>query len=371
MKILILEPFYTGSHQQWIEGYQRVSQHQVQVMTLPGRHWKWRMIGGAPRLARRYRESGWQSDLILASDMLDVATFLGLARVDPRYTKVALYFHENQITYPWSPGDLPRDHERNNLYGYTNFTSALAADALLFNSRFHLDSFLEQLPLFLGQFPDHQEIAQVESLRQKAHVLPLGLDLKPLDTFRSKDGPSNSPVILWNHRWEYDKNPDDFFGLLFRLKDAGYDFRLIVLGKAYAQSPAIFEQARSRLSDRILHWGYARNREEYARLLWQADLLPVTAIQDFFGGSVIEAIYCGCYPLLPNRLAYPEHLPKSMAPHCLYGNNHELGARMQALLTHPPGLRAVVKLRDFVSKYDWSNLNLKYDRTFRKLTMMH
>ena len=31
----------------------------------------------------------------------------------------------------------------------------------------------------------------------------------------------------------------------------------------------------------------------------------LTSIQDFFGGSIVEAIYCGCIPLLPESIGLP------------------------------------------------------------------
>ena len=35
------------------------------------------------------------------------------------------------------------------------------------------------------------------------------------------------PVILWNHRWEYDKNPEFFFNTLSKLKKNGF-FRYLI-----------------------------------------------------------------------------------------------------------------------------------------------
>ena len=72
MKILLVEPYHTGSHASWAEGYARYSQHQVDILSLPGRFWKWRMHGGAVTLARQFLESETQPDLILATDMLDL-----------------------------------------------------------------------------------------------------------------------------------------------------------------------------------------------------------------------------------------------------------------------------------------------------------
>jgi len=45
--------------------------------------------------------------------------------------------------------------------------------------------------------------------------------------------------ILWNARWEHDKNPEQFFEVLFSLDEAGLPFRLAVLGlrALHAASP--------------------------------------------------------------------------------------------------------------------------------------
>ncbi|MCS5640060.1 MAG: DUF3524 domain-containing protein, partial [Candidatus Marinimicrobia bacterium] len=50
MKILIVEPFLSGSHKAWAESYAKHSKHEVEIISLPGRFWKWRMHGGAVTL---------------------------------------------------------------------------------------------------------------------------------------------------------------------------------------------------------------------------------------------------------------------------------------------------------------------------------
>jgi len=55
MKILIVEPFFSGSHKQWALSYQHSSQHDVDILSLPGHYWKWRMHGAAVSLAKSYR----------------------------------------------------------------------------------------------------------------------------------------------------------------------------------------------------------------------------------------------------------------------------------------------------------------------------
>lgn len=359
MRILLLEPYLTDSHVQWAQGYQRHSAHQVEVMGLRGSHWKWRMHGAAVTLARQFLSGSFQPELILASDMLDVATFLALTRTRTAHLPVALYFHENQLTYPWSPTDQDVVHQRDRHYAWLNFTSALAADRLFFNSQFHQNRFLAALPAFLTAFPDHQELGSVEAIAAKAQVLPLGLELKALDQV-SPPKLTGPPIILWNHRWEYDKRPEAFFELLFDLKQHKLPFRLIVLGKAYQKQPPIFTKAKAKLKDRIVHWGYAEKRTDYAYWLKQADILPVTSYHDFFGASVVEAIYGDCYPLLPNELAYPEHIPANEQDTYLY--TPAKGALKDALLDTILNNRVVSPLlKQHVSVYDWSVQAPLYD----------
>jgi len=57
MRITIVEPYCGGSHAAWAKEYAACSAHKVELLTLPGRNWKWRMHGGAVTLASRYLAS--------------------------------------------------------------------------------------------------------------------------------------------------------------------------------------------------------------------------------------------------------------------------------------------------------------------------
>lgn len=366
MKILIIEPFFGGSHKKWAEGYQKFSEHEVKILSLSGRHWKWRMYGGAVELAKQFLESDFQPHLLLASDMLDLTTFISLCRQKLSNTIISLYFHENQITYPWSPDDKDVSLKRNNQYGFINYTSALAADAVYFNSQYHLDSFTESLQPFLKQFPDQRTLENIPKIKEKSSVLHLGMDLKIFDKFEVQ-ATNNEPVILWNHRWEYDKNPHLFFKTLHHLKERNLQFKLIILGQSYSKIPSIFKEVETMFADEILHIGYVSSFQEYAEFLWQSDILPLTSNQDFFGGSAVEGIYCNCYPILPNRLAYPEHILKIERHKYLYNNNNEFIDKLEfAILNFKKSPNSEL-LKNFVTYYDWSTLAPIYDATFEKL----
>ena len=180
-----------------------------------------------------------------------------------------------------------------------------------------------------------------------------------IDSAKEKE---TEAVILWNHRWEYDKRPKAFFKALFSLKEKGVKFKLVVLGEQNDMIPPIFEEAKEKLRDEILHWGYVDTFEDYARWLWRSDILPVTSNQDFFGGSVVEAMYCNCFPILPNRLAYPEHIPKKNQRDCLYEEG-ELEVMLETAIENVMAVRQV-DYQSLVRKYDWKAQIEKYDRHF-------
>jgi len=362
VRILLIEPYFTGSHRQWANALSTYSRHEIKLLTLAGRHWKWRMHGGAVTLAKQFLEMDWVPELILASDMLDVSTFLALIRTKVPQTKLVLYFHENQLNYPWSPNDQDTQLQRDNHYAFINFTAALSADAVFFNSKYHQNAFLEALPVFLKQFPDHHELWSIDVITQKSSYLPLGLDLQKLDQYRVVQT-NKIPLLLWNHRWEYDKNPQAFFEVLFELSEEGFKFQLAVVGEKYRRYPAIFKEAKQRLASHIVQWGYVEDFATYAHWLWKADILPVTSIHDFFGASVVEAIYCNCHPLLPNRLAYPEHLPNR--DEHFYDTTAALKQKLKYLLQQPK--LAIKSCRTAVKRYDWQQLIAQYDQALSNI----
>ena len=357
MHILIIEPFFVGSHASWAKGFQQYSSHQVSILSLPGRHWKWRMHGGAVSLAKQFNDAGITPDLILATDMLDLGTFLSLIR-HKWQGPVAIYFHENQLTYPWSDQDDDLKLQRDHHYSFINYTSALVADLVLFNSRYHMDSFLHALPEFLKQFPDYQNLETVHAIAHKSKVLYLGLDLQALEANAPHENENTTPIILWNHRWEYDKNPASFFSVLAQIK---VPFQLVVLGASFKNSPPVFKVAQKRFTEQILHWGFVESFEDYAAWLWKADIALTTSVQDFFGGSVVEAIYCQCFPLLPYRLSYPEHIPDDLKTEVFYHHEDDLLTKLEKRCQNAPSPSTKLKLQNSVARYDWAEMVKVYD----------
>ena len=361
MRIALLESYYGGSHRAWADGYQRYSSHDIEQLTLPAQYWKWRMQGSAITFARQLNTmAGAKPDLILASSMIDLSILRALICRRLGDVPLALYLHENQLSYPQN-----QRQGHGWRYGFINYVSALSADAVYFNSQYHLDDFMAQLPRMLKHFADHNELGTIDCIRGKSSVLPLGLDLRRFDRYRLEKPPGAPPLILWNHRWEADKNPDSFVDSMIELAAGGYDFEIAITGERFGKMPAAFERAQLALADRLVQFGYVDSFADYARLLWRADYVVSTAWQEFFGISVCEAVYCQCLPILPDRLNYPNLLTEDFKAACLYQRDR-LSAQLRFHLDSKssPDLEP---LRARIAEFDWRALASQYDAELEAL----
>ncbi|TNF25722.1 MAG: DUF3524 domain-containing protein [Deltaproteobacteria bacterium] len=346
MKITALESWYGGSHKQWLDGLSKHSSHDFELLTMTDSHWKWRMQGGSLELAAQYKSQKRSPDLILSSSMVDLSLFDSLAKTQD-IPKV-IYFHENQFAYPVSEMDTDKLNARDQHYAFINLKSALIANSLLFNSQYNMNSFLDGVKEIRNILPDYTDSIDLKALEKKSSVVPLGFDL-----IFKKPKVLDVPVILWNHRFEYDKNPDDFFNLMIDLKEENFNFKLIVLGEGSEKSSLWKE----RLKDSTLHWGKVDTREEYFKWLDLATIIPITSNQDFFGISIVEAISRGLHPFLPNRLAYPELIPESERKNVFYTDISDLRSRIKMGISE----MTVLECQKHLTQYEWKNLIGRYD----------
>ena len=368
LEVWALEPCFGGSREYFLRGLEEHSHHRLRLLTLPGSHWNWRMQGGALSLAAR-ADSVPPPDVLLASDMLDLPTFLSL--VDARVSRapILLYFHENQPTYPLPPGV-----ERDLTHGMRNVVSALTATRVLFSSSHDRREFLGAVGELLAAMPDEVPAGVVEELERKSGVLPVGCDLRRFDAHRERalreavegrwGDPARGPLLLWNQRWEYDKAPERFFAALALLKEEGVPFRLAMAGPDEGERTCAFPGARDELADRIVHWGRVPGDADYAALLWAADVVACAAIQESFGIGVVEAVYCGCRPVLPRGLSHPEVIPAAAHEDVLYREGELVPALARALAQ--PRAWSENWQRTWVARFDWACLGGRYDEEIRR-----
>jgi glycosyltransferase involved in cell wall biosynthesis len=356
MRVLLIESYFGGSHRAWAEGFAAASSHDVTLLTLDARWWTWRMRGGAVTMAERVAElaaDGYLPDVIFVSDMIDVAALRTLLHDSVGRPPLALYFHETQLTYPDSP---LMSVDRS--YAFSNWVAALTADAVFFNSTYHHEVFFDEMPRLLRSFPDHTHVHLVDRVREKSSVLPVGVDLSWASAPRAS---SATPLVLWSHRWEHDKDPETFADGV-RSVAATHDFRVALLGERFRTVPGVLDELADELAERIEESGYLP-RDEYRTLLLRSDIVVSTARQEFFGISVVEAIAAGARPVLPNRLSYPWLIPNEHHGDVLYEPGR-FAAALRAAVDRPVSPNG---LRETMSMFDWSVMAPRYDAVLEAL----
>jgi glycosyltransferase involved in cell wall biosynthesis len=396
-RFLFLESFFGGSHRAFAEGLVEHSRHRIDLLTLPAENWRWRTRAAALQFVDRLAEERGaprptthpgarplhleEYDGIIATDLLTLADFRALVTGPP----ILLYVHESQITYP-----LPKGMSLDAATAFVDIRNVLMADRTLFNSHFHRCRFLEVAAEVLEGAPSPELRDIGASIAARAGVLHPGCSLERLlagprsgagaaagdagsagDTADAAGGAGAAgdaaagPLIIWNHRWEYDKNPAPFFRTLERLSAEGLEFRLALLGENPQYHPKEFEAARRSLEKHIVQYGYLDDREAYEQLLLAGDIVVSTSVQENFGISVVEAVAAGCLPLLPRRLSYPEVIPSEYHETCLYESNRELVSMLRRFMRD--GVPSTAGLRDTMRRYGWSNLGPAYDRELEAL----
>ncbi|WP_166258050.1 tRNA-queuosine alpha-mannosyltransferase domain-containing protein [Marinobacter salicampi] len=317
-RVLLLSGYDAASHRRWREQITALLEdYEWHTLVLPPRYFSWRIRGNALSwLDEPLLQQDW--DLVLATSMVDLA---GLRSFNPSLARVPclLYMHENQFAFPDSGKQLSSlEPQMINLY------SALSADRVAFNSAWNRDSFLSGVGVLLDRMPDCVPGGIVERLRTKAAVLPVPIEDR-LFVDSSRPASRGIPHLLWNHRWEYDKGPERLLKLLEVLAQEKFAFRLSVVGEQFRSRPPVFDQIHARFSGSIEHWGFLECREEYDALLHQADFVISTALHDFQGLAILEAMAAGCQALVPDRLAYREYVP-----HLNRYESHEADAESEA-----------------------------------------
>lgn len=303
--ILLLSGYHAASHRYWCDQLQLgLPDFDWTVVTLPDRHFYWRIRSNALTFASRHPELMQQRyDLVVATSMVDLCNLRGLL---PHFANVptVLYFHENQFAYP-------QRKPNSNLINaqLTTVYSAMSAQHLLFNSRFNRESFFAGAEHLFEGMPDGVPRHLLDKPFAHSSVIPVPV-CSTLNSTRTNQR-SRPLEIVWNHRWEYDKQPQVFFGALEKLINRGTDFKVHVMGQSFRQTPECFTAFHSRYGDYVATWGY-QPHADYQNILQRAHLVVSSALHDFQGLGMLEAIAAGCIPIAPDRMAYPEYIPGAL-----------------------------------------------------------
>jgi glycosyltransferase involved in cell wall biosynthesis len=314
------------------------------------------MFGGSLSLAQAAVDLAAEAgppDVVLASDMLDLPSFLGHSQPHLGNPHTVLYMHENQTTYPLSP--TARD---DLAYAYMNWSSMVRADQVWFNSDYHRDQLQGALPKFLGHFPDHRHSSLIEEVVSKVSVHPVGVDLEWVREIAKTE----PPLVVWNQRWEYDKDPARFLNALYRLSATGTEFRVAICGENFRNVPSEFDEASERLGNNLTHIGYA-DLDEYRRILHDASVVVSTAKHEFFGVAAVEAMAAGAVPVFPNELSYPGLIPAEVHSETLYDSDTDLDQLLARVLSDTKRRHSIAEVvAPAMERYSWVEVAPEYDR---------
>jgi glycosyltransferase involved in cell wall biosynthesis len=350
MKVLLISPYDTDSHRYWRKQLENnLSEINWTVVTLPGRNFAWRTRGSALNLLTKKEEfTGQAYDRILTTSMLDIACFKS---VFPEFvdTPITTYFHENQFEYPISS----KQQTSAELHIWTVY-NALLSEKKVFNSEYNKRTFLLGVADFLKKMPDLVPDTTLDDVERNCEVIPV-----PIPEIKNDIKKEGSKLrLLWNHRWEYDKAPEKFHKALTLLRTIKPDFELVLLGKG--EIPA---EISNDFCENIVKAGFISSREEYIETIRHCDFVISTAIHEFQGISVLEAVSLGCCPILPNRVVYPDiFLKKYLYESHLNDELKEAEALVQKICEFTDGKLDIEggNLKNVCRNFQWNGLRERY-----------
>lgn len=342
MPLIFLEPYDGGSHKYFINQMESLLSQsfpnlKIIRLGLSPRHWRLRLQTSHLQLAELcLREISLEEvPIFFANSLMDVAAFRSLLPPQWRNASIVTYFHENQMSYPLKKNqsiENERNHQRH-IYPAFHLNQILASDLCLFNSNFCLRDTFSKIEDFLNTRAEFFSQSALKKKEIDSKVIGI-----PLDVPKKREFPGffqRPKRILWNHRWEHDKNPNEFLKICEGLLKENHEYGINLLGENREKENPIIERFLNLFSPQIPHHGHLAKREDYWAKVSECRLLLVTSFHDFFGISVREAICAGVIPLLPNRMVYPELIPKSLHEKLLYPENigrGELQRRAIALI---------------------------------------
>ncbi|MFD2166191.1 DUF3524 domain-containing protein [Thalassotalea euphylliae] len=368
MKILLLSAYDAASHQYWREGIvEHIPEHEWTVLTLPARFFSWRVRGNSLTWAFEQKAILSQHyDLIVATSMADISGLKGLVP-SLAHIPTIVYFHENQFAYPKTEQAF-NSVEPQMLSIY----SGVAANGLVFNTDFNRQTFLAGARQLLKKLPDQVPKGIVESLEAKSHVI--AVPIRGCDKQCRESSNRTQLSVVWNHRWEYDKGPILLKHIVEKALLKSLDIKFHIVGQRFRYTPVEFDEIAELLkqttSKAVLgHFGFVESRDAYYQLLRTSDVVLSTAEHDFQGLSILEAVYRGCTPLVPNKLAYPEILGQQFC----YGQDSMELDKLAVLAVEKLAVYASRKQagnslpKANVERFTWPNLIGDYQSIFNEV----
>lgn len=140
---------------------------------------------------------------------------------------------------------------------------------------------MENINNIVKLLPDYRPKYLKQTIEKKCQVLHYPIvypDIKICPVVND-----NILHVIWPHRWEFDKGPEDFFKILYRLKEENIPFRLSILGERFKDVPQVFHDAKLDFQSEIVNYGFIDNKDDYYKVLKSGNVVVSTAKHEFFG----------------------------------------------------------------------------------------
>jgi glycosyltransferase involved in cell wall biosynthesis len=145
------------------------------------------------------------------------------------------------------------------------------------------------------------------------------------------------------------------------------DFEVALVGEERLGGDPARDDFEAALGDRLVWSGFAE-RDAYVGILNSSDIVVSTADHEFFGISVVEAVAAGCFPVLPNRLSYPELIPSEFHDEVFYVR-HDPGSLLESCLSNIDMTRERGRvLATAMHAHSWDTVASSYDARLARNT---
>jgi len=171
--------------------------------------------------------------------------------------------------------------------------------------------------------------------------------------------PKKKKQVIYTSRWDREKRPDVFLRIVEEVVKVRKDIKFLITTSAprlRSNEPRLLRL----LSEALERFGgqlelkEGLSKEEYYYCLLESKIQVNTSDQDFVSWTLLEATTCGCRPLYPYFLSFPEALCRR--DDVLYVKNDVKDAA-----------RRILKYIDEDPPQDWSWVYSRFDKSWQRM----
>jgi glycosyltransferase involved in cell wall biosynthesis len=198
----------------------------------------------------------------------------------------------------------------------------------------------------------------------QVHIAGLPYNSDEVKTHWPKILPTKKPQVVFSSRWDKEKCPLLFLRIVDGVEKIAPDIKFVITTSAKklrSNEPLLIAALETFLTThKNLEVREGQTKEQYYHTLLESQMQINTADQDFVSWTLLEATTCGCEPLYPYYLSFPEAL----------NHNHLLmypkGDWQEAAHQIVKKIRVTNQIFDpYRNAFDW--VYKKYDQSWERM----